>query len=164
MYFPGPWVNLEFHRKALYKAPVNTASAPRGGPHTGLLLFSDLPPHELSIHSYLGPIIQMHKSSMLLRAIITTYVKNKRWWWSSPAFKMATSSNSLAVMNKPARVVFWRLHSTRHLLVPNRMGLHSIRQELLGKNPSWWFCNHSLKNNQSIIHVFSFKKANHSVM
>ena len=38
---------------------------------------------------------------------------NKHWGLSGPAFKTATSANSLAVINKPVRVVVSRLHSIR---------------------------------------------------
>lgn len=121
IYLPGVRVNLEIQSEARQKAQIITAPAPREGTaNRPASRFKDPPPHELSIHSYLGPLVKMHPRSMLLHVIITTSVKNKRWRLSGPA-----SSNSMAVMNKPARVLFLRLHSTQRLLVANRRGLHS---------------------------------------
>lgn len=62
----------------------------------------------------------MHPRATLLHVIITTHVKNK-------CPRGPASSNSVAVKNKPARVLLLRLHSTQHLLVPNRVGLHSSK-------------------------------------
>lgn len=51
---------------------------------------------------------------------------NKQWGLSGPAFKKATSTNSLAVINKPVRmVVFEAAYHTLHLNDHNRIGLGS---------------------------------------
>lgn len=61
-------------------------------------------------------------------------MKNNYWVLSGPAFKTATSANSLAVINKPVRVVVSRLHSTHCLIDHNGMGLGSKGPVSIGKN------------------------------
>lgn len=63
------------------------------------------------------------------------------------------SSNSVAVKNKPARVLLLRLHSTQHLLAANRVGLH-FSKSCWVKTPLGNFCT----TYQSIIQKLRFKK------
>lgn len=144
---PGPQLNLEGPYKKHQSAELQEPE----GDHTLLRSsFKDLPPHQLSIQTYSGPLIKMHQRPTLLHAIITTYERSGR----RPRIRKGH------LLKPPGSDDDDVCKATQHPTPPEftRTGLHASRPELPGKNPSWCIGG---KNNQSISKL-QRNKSNHN--
>ncbi len=144
MYLPVSWKPK--HKISGLGTPWSTNAQlehPEGTTHWSATLPSDQPsPLHTSCHSIpiRGPLFSMHDTGQGLHTLFSARHNNhnihekQALGLSGPAFQMATSTHSLAVINKTVRVVVSRLHSTHCLIDHYGMGLGSRGPVSIGKN------------------------------